>query len=289
MRRGSLSVRSIDETILNFMKISFDPPKNKTLYPRGTNAASVISIDFDHLTKSKLSDSRRWIPEKVDSLLRRNRIGTSELISLSERYSVPMTWAICGETAEADPQSYSSILKSKQFQEIGVHTYSHIDVSACSEVELRLDIQRCLEVLNLPERPSTFIFPWNRQGHFDLLRKLGFISYRDQQRSIGVPRLEHDMVNIPPTYYVDLKSFGAQKLIIKFLDLCISWNSVFHLWLHPWSVVSENNGETGKQFVEKTLDPVFSYMSERRKDGSLSLCTMGELSKTFSLKNVTTG
>jgi peptidoglycan/xylan/chitin deacetylase (PgdA/CDA1 family) len=280
-RRRVLSSKTLNRAILNAMKIDFDPPKIPPIYPGKTTAAAVISIDFDHLTKSKSSESSRWIPEKSDALLKRNRIGTRELVKLSEHHSVPMTWAICGETAEADHESYVSILESSQPQEIGIHTYSHIDVSACSETELQLDIEKCLDVLKLPEHPRTFIFPWNRQGHFDFLKKYGFTSFRDQARIIGAPRMAGGLLNIPPTYYVDQKSFDAAKLINQYLDLCISWNSVFHLWLHPWSIVPGNDENSAKIFVEKTLDPIFSYMNKKRNEGLLSLCTMRELSDSF--------
>jgi len=281
-KRRAVSSTAIDRFILNSMRLGFDPPTSQPTYPKDAKAASVISIDFDHLTRSSKSDATHWIPEKSEALLLRNRVGTKELIALSERYSVPMTWAICGETAEDDPRSYQRILDSTSLQEVGVHTYGHIDVSGSSESELETDIEKCLEVLKLPERPSTFIFPWNRDGHFELLTKLGFRAYRDKKRVVGAPRIEHGMINIPPTYYVDQKSFGAEGLMVQYLELCISWNSVFHLWLHPWSVTPEGSESTAKTFVEKTLAPLFSHMDKKRSEGVLSLCTMRDLSATFA-------
>ena len=201
------------------------------------------------------------------------------MLSASEKYSIPMTWAICGRTAVEDPQSYIRIIESKQPQEIGVHTYSHADVSACTVEELEEEIDKCLNVLKLRDRPKTFIFPWNRTGHFDELKKMGFITYRDKKRSISRPRENQGLLNIPPTYYVDEKSYGATWLMKKYLDLCISWNSVFHLWLHPWSVVLP--GDDKGHFVKDTIEPLFAYIQQKREEGVLSVCTMGELASFF--------
>ena len=67
----------------------------------------------------------------------------------------------------------------------------------------------------------------------------------------------------------------------KYLDMCISWNSVFHLWLHPWSVVL--GSDQAGRFVDDTLDPLFSYMKEKRDQGLLATCTMGDLA-TFLVR-----
>lgn len=260
---------------MSSLKVGFDPPPVEKIYAGEARSACVISIDFDHLTKSKLSDRNRWYPEPREDILAKNAIGTRDLIAVSEKYSIPMTWAICGRTAEADHESYRRIVTARQPQEIGIHTYSHIDVSSCSEDELTEEVAKCEEVLKLDEKPKTFIFPWNRQGNFDALKKLGFETYRDPWRSIRAPFDNHGLVDIPPTYYVDQKSFGASGLMKKYLELCIAWNSVFHLWLHPWSVVLD--GDDNGTFVSETIDPLFAFMKEKREEGTLLVSTMGEL------------
>jgi hypothetical protein len=257
------------------MKIDLIPPTSST-FAGGGNAASVISIDFDHLTKSSSSTEKRWYPEVAKGLLAKNKTGTRDLLEVSERYQIPMTWALCGRTVQEDAQSYESILRSRPLQEIGVHTYSHIDVSACSDSELEEDVQKCLDVMKLNARPETFVFPWNREGHFELLRRMGFKTYRGQKRMVCQPIENLGMRNIPPTYYVDKKSFREYALIKRYLDFCISWNCVFHLWLHPWSVVLDDDRGL---FVRETLDPLFSYMKQKREDGTLKTCTLSELGR----------
>jgi peptidoglycan/xylan/chitin deacetylase (PgdA/CDA1 family) len=281
-RRNHLSSLTFSRSVLNFMKIDLHPPRNPVIFPNGAKAACVVSIDFDHLTKSSESSQSKWIPKRSDDLLIKNKIGTRDLLDVSERHKIPMTWAICGQTAEEDPTAYRSILESQQPQEIGVHTYSHIDVSASTEDELEVDIQKCLKVLDLKVPPKTFIFPWNRQGHFEKLKKMGFTVYREQDRAICLPFKNQSLWNIPPTYYIDKKSFGAHELIMKYLDLCISWNSTFHLWFHPWSVVTDNDGE----FVRNTLDPLFRYINEKQASLELEVLTMGDLSDFLSAQAI---
>ena len=273
-KRGAVSSRSVSRALLSPLTINLDPPRSLS-YPGGAKAACVISLDFDHVTRSMSSPPNRWIPEVKQGQLEKNRVGTSDMLSASEKYGIPMTWAICGRTAEEDPQSYARILESKQRQEIGVHTYSHADVSASSVEELEEEIDKCLSVLRPRDRPKTFIFPWNRMGHFDELSKMGFITYRGKKRAIGGPKENQGLLNIPPTYYVDEKSYGATWLMKKYLDVCISWNSVFHLWLHPWSAVLP--GDEKGRFVKDTIEPLFAYIQQKRDAGILSVSTMGDL------------
>ena len=204
-----------------------------------------------------------------------NRTGTVALAELSERYGIPLTWAVCGRTAEEDAEAYSRILNSTAEHEIGVHTYSHIDASRAGADELEGEIERCISVLGLPRPPRTFVFPWNREAHFDLLKKMGFTAYRGQRRVIGGLSKANGVWNIPPVYYVDQKSVGAGSLMKRYVDVCVRHHAVFHLWTHPWSIVEE--GGSAERMVRTALEPVFEYMSLKREEGLLHTATMGGL------------
>jgi peptidoglycan/xylan/chitin deacetylase (PgdA/CDA1 family) len=233
-------------------------------YERGAKAAACVSVDFD------VTRPGREIP---------NRLGTHALLSLSEKYEIPLTWAICGKTAEADWESYESILNCSVKQEIGIHTYSHIYANEVSEDVYRDDINKCLAVLGLSSTPDTFVFPKNREGYFDLLKRMGFRCYRGQLRVIGKPTQEKGLWNIRPVYYVDQKSLGAQSVIERFIDVCIARRAVFHLWTHPWSISIDGKPD---EMVETTLEPVFAYLREKKESGLLLPTTMGRLSSFLS-------
>jgi peptidoglycan/xylan/chitin deacetylase (PgdA/CDA1 family) len=264
---ASIGAGFVSRRLLAPIKIDYDPPvATGKLYPGNKRAAACVSIDFD---------------VTVEDRYQANRVGTKTLLELSEKYGVPLTWAICGMTADADRESYERILNSPTRQEIGIHTYSHIDAQKCDAGEFEKDIVRCIEALNLGSTPPTFIFPWNRVNHFPILRSLGFKVYRGKERAVGAPTPSEGLYNIRPVYYVDQKSFGAQSLINKYADLCASASSVFHLWTHPWSIVMHDGGTP----MVETLDPVFSHLRKMSDRGELALCTMGELAEHFQATN----
>lgn len=251
---------SLTRATLQRLKIGFEPAGSvlRTSWPE--RAAACVSIDFD------VTQSGREAP---------NRTGTFALVELSEKYGIPLTWAVCGKTAEEDSVAYSRILDTHAEREIGIHTYSHIDVSKSSADELEAEISKCISVLGLPSPPRTFVFPWNREAHFDVLQRMGFKAYRGQQRVIGGLSREQGLWNIPPVYYVDQKSVGAASLMKRYLDICVRHRAVFHLWTHPWSIVEE--GGSSERMVRTALEPVFQYMAQKRDEGVLHTGTMGGL------------
>jgi peptidoglycan/xylan/chitin deacetylase (PgdA/CDA1 family) len=222
----------------------------------GSPPAMCISVDFDVTVHSRFDDNRK---------------GTFALLELAGKYDIPITWAVCGKSAEEDRQSYSAIWGSER-REIGVHTYSHIDATVTSSEKFRSDIEKCILSLGL-ESPRTFVFPWNREGHFDVLQEFGFRVFRGRDRAIGNPIQKGGMWNIRPVYYVDQKSLGAEALMKKYLDVCVALSTPFHLWTHPWSLVSK--GGTGPMM--RTMESLFEYVAEMRDRGVLMTSTLGEI------------
>lgn len=219
-----------------------------------------ISVDFDVTVPSRSDDNRK---------------GTFALIELAGRYGVPLTWAVCGKSAEQDMRSYSAIEDSKK-DEIGVHTYSHMDASVATAEAFRADIERCIEVLGL-DSPRSFVFPWNREAHFGVLSELGFRVFRGKDRSIGIPVLKGGLWNVRPVYYVDQKSVGAESLMKKYLDVCVALGTPFHLWTHPWALTFKGRAEP----MARTLESLLAYVSERRDRGELTTSTLGEIASTL--------
>jgi Polysaccharide deacetylase len=261
--RSSAEPDTLGSAALRMLKIRLDPGLGSG-YKEGARAACCISVDFDVTRPGRFGA---------------NHDGTSALLNLSERHAIPLTWAICGKTAEEDLAAYHKIVDSPLKQEIGVHTYSHIYADSTSERDYEEDILKCLKVLGLSSPPATFIFPKNREGHFDLLGRMGFKAYRGSLRAIGAPTLNSGLWNIRPVYYVDQKSLAAAGLIRKFIDACVARSAVFHLWTHPWSLSID--GKT-KRMESEALDPVFAHLESLRRDGLLWTATMGELSSFLS-------
>jgi peptidoglycan/xylan/chitin deacetylase (PgdA/CDA1 family) len=254
---------TLGAAMLRMMRIGFEPGLSQR-YADGAKAASCISVDFDVTSKERYP----W-----------NHDGTLALLSLSEKYGVPLTWAICGKAADEDPRAYDSILRSSVKQEIGVHTYSHNSADSVTREEFEEDIIRCVNTLGLSSPPTSFVFPYNREAHFDVLRGLGFSAFRGAQRVIGAPVKYEGLWNVRPVYYVDTKSLQAEALIRKFVDACTSRSAVFHLWMHPWSLAIDGKVD---RMASEVVEPVFRLLREKNERGMMSLATMGSLSLILS-------
>lgn len=258
-RRSSANPDPLSAAALRLMKIGLEPGV-PTGYPGGAKGAACISVDFDVTSGERYP----W-----------NHEGTSALLRLSEAHGVPFTWAICGRTAEEDPKAFESILSSSVRQDIGVHTYSHMYADERTEEEYERDITKCVSVLRLSSPPRSFVFPKNREGHFGLLRRLGFTSFRGKRRVVGAPVDVQGLWNLRPVYYLDGKSLKAAGLIKSFLDACIARSAVFHLWTHPWSLAV--GGKVDRMAAE-VVGPVLAHIEEMRSQGSLYVGTMDDLS-----------
>lgn len=259
---NSTLAEKLSGPLFSRMNIDFKPPRERVNFA-GTSAAACISIDFD-VTQ----------PDRFES----NRSGTKRLVELGEKYRIPMTWAICGMTAEQDPESYQAILGSEVKHEIGVHTYSHIAIPEHDDETIRADIEHCISVLHLPYRPTTFVFPWNREGRYSLIRELGFRTFRGKWRAIGVPEQVEGMLKISPVQYLGPSSYGSANVINKLMDVCVKYNSIFHLWFHPWDLVHPSLD----RFCSATLEPVLSHMSQLRETGKMNIMTLGQLSESYA-------
>ncbi|MFQ6135097.1 MAG: polysaccharide deacetylase family protein [Nitrososphaerales archaeon] len=231
-------------------------------YKSGYPAASCISIDFEHLHDNSSHNNL-------------NSRGTKATLELADQFGIPLTWAICGEAAVKDREAYEQILRSKVKQDIGVHTYSHLDLadSRRTETDVLSDISKCIDLLDSSERPVSFIFPYNREDHFESLRRLGFVAYRSKERVFGYPQKKDGLWCIPPVYYIDEVS-GDFETAKRFIDFAIANGCVFHMWFHPRSIALDGDIEA---YVATVLKPIFRYISEKRREGNLWVCTMREL------------
>ena len=273
IRLGSGGNKWFSRSLLALIRVGFEPvrgtqaPPSITPYKYGADSAFCISIDFD-ITK----ESRR-IP---------NALGTRAIVELAEKYNVTMTWAICGQAAAEQPNEIGLIRNSTIGHEIGIHTYTHLDMSlrSTSPELVKSEIVRCFEELNIKNGLNTFIFPWNKIGHFETLST----TYRGADRKLRYPVMENGLWNISPLYYVDAKSEGASKLMKMYVDLAIAYRSVCHIWFHPWSVVVDKDDK----FARYTLDPLLEYVEKVGKEGKVWICTLDDLSTYCQVAKETT-
>jgi len=230
-------------------------------YLNGSQGCLCISVDFDNRDERKRAISTK---------------ATIELVDLSEEFSIPITWAICGTTAINEDEAFRRIVSSKVGHELAIHTFDHQDFSdpTCDEGSARSQITKTIQILPPSGSPATFVFPWNRYGHFDLLKDEGFIAYRGRKRRLGYPSKISDLWDIHPLVYISEKSYSYSGILKALVDLAITHRALFHLWLHPWNM--EAGGDVSK-YLSDTLRPLFQHVKSRRQEGKLWLCTLGEL------------
>jgi hypothetical protein len=258
---------SVSFRLLRILGIDYErggEPVEKVFVSRflgGCDGAFCVSIDFDN---------RRDDRVEVD------REATLEILALCEEFNIPVTWAVCGLTAVREKNVFQRILASKVKHELAIHTFDHVDFSSpeCTEEVARTQILRTISLLPPENRRETFIFPWNKAGHFNILNELGFIAYRGRERKLAYPSKNNGLWNIHPLFYLSEKNYTYSSVLKALLDLAISREAVFHLWFHPWNL--EKNGDASR-YVEDTLRPLFQHVESRRREGKLWVCTLGDI------------
>ncbi|UCH37062.1 MAG: polysaccharide deacetylase family protein [Candidatus Bathyarchaeota archaeon] len=238
-------------------------------YKNGAKGAFCFSIDYDFPVQPRNVDDIETIFSKA----------VGNLIDLSEKYHIPITWGICGETAIQNINLFKRIGESIIPHDLGVHTYSHLDLSNSDYTahEIRQDISQCIESINTHDQPTSFIFPWNREKHWDLLRDLGFIAYRGKIngfRTIGPPDYHNKLWNISETYYLNEKSIDEVPIICSLIDIAIAYQGVFHLWSHPWNL--HKFGDV-HNYQKNVTQPIMEHISTQRDMNKLWICTMQEM------------
>jgi len=175
-----------------------------------------------------------------------------------------------------DPEPFEAIVSAGEIHEIASHTYSHFRVDTATPAELEADIEKWRSVVGGVDS-RTFIFPYNKMGNFETLKRLGFTNYRGEERRVGAPQTENGFCNVSPVMYLSGRSEGTVATAKMFIDLCVRYRSVFHLWSHPWNLSREGNPN---RYSEVVLSPIFAYLKKKEADGSLRLCTMGQLAQS---------
>lgn len=194
-------------------------------------------------------------------------------------------------------------------QEIAFHGFSHVVLGdpERSGGRAHQEIVRCAELARLRgiAAPS-FVFPRNRVGHLEELRRVGVVSYRgrDQlplpirgdllRRVWGVgadllglapelvrPSVDSGLVNVPGSLMVrHLRGWWrhipdaarARRLRVA-LGLLRARGGILHVWLHPEALYFERPRLSG------LLESFFAEAGELVASGGITVMTMGEVGR----------
>lgn len=258
-----------------------------------------------------------------------------------DRYDIPATWAVVGHLflEECDGRHHSHPLGPEWFgrdpggslddyglwygrdlvewvasadvdHEVASHSFSPVEFgppgtgrdAAVAEVTASL---RAAERHGVSL--DSFVFPWNRVGHRDVLAEYGFECYRggkpapsyDGSRFRSVAKLldwyfggesppvvtpavdEYGLVEVPAsTYLFSLEGLPRAVLEPVWSDPVVTvakrgvdrvgdGDGAFHMWLHPHNLLQPDGRER--------LAAILSYVDERRAEGNVTVRTMREV------------
>ena len=258
------------------------------------------------------------------------------LLNVFEKYRIAATWAIVGHlflnrVAEANTTNASNlkhkdrwapygscvstrkdllyygrdiiekVLSSPIEHEIGYHSFSHINFSKCSREVAEDDIRKGVNLANdFGIKLESFVFPYNKIGHLDVLKKYGFRIYRgrnlgrwdvEQNRTIQMINGILDQMAPPspvesrwvqglleiPSSMVFSGQFPFTRLLalrcIFGINNAIRSNKIFHVALHPWNMLFNS--------IPEEFEKLLRFVSRKRGEGRLSIIRMKDLAYDY--------
>ncbi|MCK4733085.1 MAG: polysaccharide deacetylase family protein [Methanophagales archaeon] len=253
------------------------------------------------------------------------------ILNLFEKHNIPATWAIVGHLfldhceyedgiphkdmprfkedwysfdpctdIQRDPLYYGKdivekILSNRIEHEIGCHSFSHVVFSECSrevaEAEIKMSNKLAKEFgITL----KSFVFPENKIGHVDILKKHGFKIYRgenlgryDPNQSLLIRKFNGGMNKLiaqpaEPKWMDGIWEIPTSMLFcdsqVKFSVLprakiglyrAIRSKKVFHIYLHPPDLLRYSS-------LTDDLDKFLGIVAKKRDEGKIEIMTMGE-------------
>ena len=190
-------------------------------------------------------------------------------------------------------------IRAEDRHEIACHGFCHrpLGDESLSEAEAEAEIDAALAVAAMQGvELRTFVYPRNEIGHLDVLRRAGFLGYRERLRrpvsGLGRalrlseefnlwPSRQHverpgpdGLVAIPPGYFFNWR-FGARRRVPAWVTVR-RWRNligatarsggVAHLWFHPHNLITAPD-------TARSLETVLAYAARLRDAGKLEIVT----------------
>ncbi len=208
---------------------------------------------------------------------------------------------ICSSPLYSAPDIINEILASPVTHEIGLHSFFHIPFSLCNQEAARLEVELGVNLMRKwGFAPQSFVFPGNFIGHIDALKGQGIKIYRGNDAklckktapllirkasgAIGklialpvLPLWKEDIWEIPGSmsFYDPFVPFTLLSRAKTGLRRTIRTNKVFHIWLHPWSLLLSKG-------LLQDLETFLAIVSQKRDEGTLKVMTMGDLASCLN-------
>jgi len=255
----------------------------------------IISLD------TELSYGYHLYPEsKMARMLRKKEHeainSIKGLLELFEKYNIPATWAVVGRLFLDHPKVIENILSSPVKHEVGYHSYSHILFSDCNREIAEIEIQKGIELAkDFGITFRSFVFPENKIGHIDILKKYNFKVYRGPNlagKNVGkilpirAVNFALSKIVAPPVKFMWKNGIWEIPSSMMFYDpffpftlvlraklgitKAIREKKIFHIFVHPEDLYFKPN-------LINQLEDVLKFVVKKRNKGKLKVITMGEL------------
>lgn len=239
-----------------------------------------------HLFLNTCNSNNRKIHENVLSFRQRNRY-----LDIND--------------IEHDPLYFGSdivenILSNKIDHEIGSHSFTHTFFSQCSAEVAEIEVMESLKVAKkYGIALKSFVYPENKIGHQNILKKHGFHIYRGENLArykVNQPFATRkingfvDKIVAPPSeirhvdgiwevsssmFFCDpqFKSSIVPRAKIG-LNAAMKANKLFHIFLHPHNLLAYPS-------LIRDLDVFLSYVSKKHSNEQLDIMTMSNLANSL--------
>lgn len=207
------------------------------------------------------------------------------------------------------PDILEWIRAAKVRHEIGSHSFAHILFGdpECSVSSAEADIKAAMEAAaSKGITLNSFVFPRNRVGHLETLKRLGLSAYRGDAPAVGkvyglalkplnllrqVLALPMEPVrpeetlpglwNIPESHFFlarkgirKILPRGSQALRAKrSIDMAVRTGRLYHMWFHPFDLLTDSDA------MFSGLETVFAHARRLREKGLLDVLTMGDYAR----------
>ena len=268
-----------------------------------------LTIDFE-LAWSRARRGNGMISnEESLERSRRARMILPVLLELSEKYQVPITFAVVAHLALNDCSGHdkppqfnpfwvrddwygidplSSLSSNKDYygadlikmikdsnisHEIVSHSFYHVDLgdSETTKEIAEFEIRQSAKILKEHNTElSTFIFPNNHPAYLDIIKDCGFSNYRVRENK-AIKRDTLGLFQFPLGMWLSPKSF-SQKDLIKLINIGISRNQLINFWCHLFEFDSVS------QF-RSYFQPVFAHIESCQKTGKIETLTVRDIIK----------
>lgn len=262
----------------------------------------VISLD------TELKWGYRFYPDhEMAEVLENEENGIDSIIAflnLFEKYNIPVTWSIVGKLFfENYEDIIEKIISSPVEHEIGYHSFSHVNFLKCDNITAEHEINKIYDIQkDYKISFKTFVYPENKIGYVDLLKKNNFLLYRgpnlagkNVNRSLPirtwnfltskliapttVPIWKEGIWELPTSMLFNDNLF-PQTLVFRSkqgIKKAIKENKIFHIYLHPEDIILKPN------LIDK-LEEVLKFVKIKERKKEIEVKTMAEIALILEKK-----